>query len=68
MRKEEAWKVVLGDQEKGTTDSCGQRIVLDGAEINWLQLKCFLEFLFFEKMKRESRSPVWGYWVINARM
>ena len=44
MRKEEAWKVVLGDQEKGTTDSCGQRIVLDGAEINWLQLKCFLSF------------------------
>lgn len=42
--KEEAWKVVLGDQEKGTTDSCGQRIVLDGAEINWLQLSVFLSF------------------------
>ena len=34
MRKEEAWKIVLGGQEKGTTDSCGHRIVLDGAEIN----------------------------------
>ena len=33
MKKEEAWKTVLGDREMGTTDSCDHRVVLNGVEI-----------------------------------